>query len=90
MLIVISGILGGARMVYTYTGGLYFARYVLHNDSWYSLITLLVVPGGLVASLLVPWMTKKFTKSGHTSMYISLVRSSCLPCTSSAMMRLGN
>lgn len=62
MLIVISGILGGARMVYTYTGGLYFARYVLHNDSWYSLITLLVVPGGLVASLLVPWMTKKFTK----------------------------
>ena len=25
MLIVISGILGGARMVYTYTGGLYFA-----------------------------------------------------------------
>ena len=28
----------------------------------YSVITLLVVPGGLVASLLVPWMTKKFTK----------------------------
>jgi Na+/melibiose symporter-like transporter len=28
----------------------------------YSLITLLVVPGGLVASVLVPWMSKKFTK----------------------------
>lgn len=62
LLVVISGILGGARMVYTYTGGLYFAKYVLNNEGLYSLITLLVVPGGLVASLLVPWMTKKFTK----------------------------
>ncbi len=62
LLIVISGVLGGARMVYTYTGGLYFAKYVLKNEGWYSIITLLVVPGGLVASILVPWMTKKFTK----------------------------
>lgn len=62
ILIVISGILGGARMVYTYTGGLYFAKYVLQNEGMYSIITLLVVPGGLVASLLVPWMSKKFTK----------------------------
>lgn len=62
LLVVLSGILGGARMVYTYTGGLYFAKYVLKNEGMYSLITLLVVPGGLVASILVPWMTKKFTK----------------------------
>ncbi len=62
LLIVLSGILGGARMVYTYTGGLYFAKYVINQESVYSLITLLVVPGGLVASVLVPWMTKKFTK----------------------------
>ncbi len=62
LLIVLSGSLGGARMVYTYTGGLYFAKYVLQNEGMYSLITLLVVPGGLVASLLVPWMSKKFTK----------------------------
>lgn len=62
MLVVISGILGGARMVYTYTGGLYFAKYVLKEEGLYSLITLLVVPGGLVASILVPWMSKKFTK----------------------------
>lgn len=62
LLVVLSGILGGARMVYTYTGGLYFAKYVLRNEGLYSLITLLVVPGGLVASLLVPWMSKKFTK----------------------------
>ena len=62
LLIVLSGVLGGARMVYTYTGGLYFAKYVLNNEGLYSIITLLVVPGGLVASLLVPWMSKKFTK----------------------------
>ncbi len=62
LLVVISGILGGARMVYTYTGGLYFAKYVLKNEALYSVITLLVVPGGLIASVLVPWMSKKFTK----------------------------
>lgn len=62
LLVVLSGILGGARMVYTYTGGLYFAKYVLREEGLYSVITLLVVPGGLVASLLVPWMSKKFTK----------------------------
>ncbi len=62
MLIVISGVLGGARMVYTYTGGLYFAKYVLKNEGLYGIITLLVVPGGLVASVLVPLLTKKFTK----------------------------
>ncbi len=62
LLIVLSGVFGGARMVYTYTGGLYFAKYVLQNEGLYSLITLLVVPGGLVASILVPWMSKKFTK----------------------------
>ena len=62
LLIVISGVLGGARMVYSYTGGLYFAKYILHNEGLYGVITLLVVPGGLVASILVPWMSKKFTK----------------------------
>ena len=62
LLIVLSGVLGGARMVYSYTGGLYFAKYVLHNEGLYGIITLLVVPGGLVASVLVPWMSKKFTK----------------------------
>lgn len=62
LLIVLSGILGGARMVYSYTGGFYFAKYILKNEGMYSTITLLVVPGGLIASLLVPWMAKKFTK----------------------------
>ncbi len=56
LLIVLSGVLGGARMVYSYTGGLYFAKYILHNEGLYGIITLLVVPGGLVASVLVPWI----------------------------------
>ncbi len=62
LLIVLSGVLGGARMVYSYTGGLYFAKYVLKNEGLYGIITMLVIPGGLVASVLVPWMTKIFTK----------------------------
>ncbi len=62
LLIVLSGVLGGARMVYSYTGGLYFAKYILKNEGLYGLITMLVIPGGLVASVLVPWLTKKFTK----------------------------
>lgn len=62
LLIVLSGVLGGARMVYSYTGGLYFAKYILKNEGFYGIITMLVIPGGLVASVLVPWLTKKFTK----------------------------
>ncbi len=71
LLIVLSGVLGGARMVYSYTGGLYFAKYVLQNEGLYSLITLLVVPGGLVASVLVPWLTKRFTKK-YTYIFVHL------------------
>lgn len=62
MLIVLSGIGGAARMLFTYTGGLYFAKYVMLKESWYSLFTMAIVPGGLVASLLVPVLTKKFGK----------------------------
>lgn len=67
MLIVLSGIGGAARMLFTYTGGLYFAKYIMDKESMYSLFTMAVVPGGLVASLLVPWCTKKF---GKKSTYI--------------------
>ena len=70
MLIVISGILGAARMVFTYTGGLYFCKYVLdnveligmHGEGLYTIVTLAIVPGGLIASVLVPLLTKKFGK----------------------------
>ncbi len=72
MLIVLSGIGGAARMLFTYTGGLYFAKYVLADvsilggfmkgEGLYTIFTMAIVPGGLVASLLVPWCTKKFGK----------------------------
>lgn len=62
LLVVLSGILGAARTVYMYTGGLYFCKYALQKESLYSVLTLLVIPGGLIASVLVPWFTKKFSK----------------------------
>jgi GPH family glycoside/pentoside/hexuronide:cation symporter/probable glucitol transport protein GutA len=70
LLIVLSGVLGSAKMAYSYTGGLYFAKYVLadveflgmRGEGLYTLITLAVVPGGLAASLAVPWFTKKIGK----------------------------
>lgn len=70
MLIVISGVLGAARMVFTYTGGLYFCKYVLdsvnfigmHGEGLYTLVTIAIVPGGLIASVLVPYLTRKFGK----------------------------
>ena len=62
MLIVLSGIGGAARMLFTYTGGLYFAKYIMNKESMSSLFTMAIVPGGLIASLLVPFFTKKFGK----------------------------
>ncbi len=62
MLIVLSGIGGAARMLFTYTGGLYFAKYIMQKEEMYSLFTMAIVPGGLIASLLVPLLTKKFGK----------------------------
>ncbi|MDE6060884.1 MAG: MFS transporter, partial [Clostridia bacterium] len=62
MLIVLSGIGGAARMLFTYTGGLYFAKYIMQKEAMYSLFTMAIVPGGLIASLLVPYFTKKFGK----------------------------
>jgi sugar (glycoside-pentoside-hexuronide) transporter len=70
LLIVLSGVLGSAKMAYSYTGGLYFAKYVLadveflgmRGEGLYTLITLALVPGGLAASLAVPWFTKKIGK----------------------------
>lgn len=62
MLIVLSGIGGAARMLFTYTGGLYFAKYIMGKESMYALMTMAIVPGGLIASLLVPYFTKKIGK----------------------------
>lgn len=90
LLVVLSGILGGARTVYTYTGGLYFAKYVLNNEGLFSLITMLIVPGGLVASILVPWMTKKFTKKWAYIYVHILAQLLCSQCILSATTHRGS
>ncbi|MEG1646645.1 MAG: glycoside-pentoside-hexuronide (GPH):cation symporter, partial [Clostridia bacterium] len=73
MLIVLSGILGSAKTMFIYIG-IYFATYncsaVMGGATFLgmkgaglnTLITMSIVPAGLVASLLVPWCTKKFGK----------------------------
>lgn len=82
LMIVLSGIGGAGRMLFTYTGGLYFAKYVLadvvlipgfmEGEALYTLFTVAVVPGGLIASLLVPYFTKKVGKR-NTYIYSHLV-----------------
>lgn len=73
LLIVLSGILGGAKIIFTYTG-IYFATYnipiIMEGKTFLgmsgvglnTLITMSIVPGGLIASLLVPYFTKKVGK----------------------------
>jgi len=62
MMIVLSGMLGAAKSVYLGAGLLYFAKYAFANEGIYSIATVLIVPGGLAASMLVPWFTTKFGK----------------------------
>ncbi|MDR1905660.1 MAG: glycoside-pentoside-hexuronide (GPH):cation symporter [Clostridiales bacterium] len=71
ILIIISGVLGAGRTIYLYSA-IYLAQYnlaAMHIDFFgmqgaqlATLITIAVVPGGLIASLMVPWCTKKFGK----------------------------
>ncbi len=71
LLIILSGILGGGKMLYMYSG-IYIAQYNLaemgvsilgmHGAGLFTLITMAVVPGGLIASVLVPWCTRRFGK----------------------------
>jgi sugar (glycoside-pentoside-hexuronide) transporter len=73
MLIIISGVLGSAKLTYLFAN-MYLAQYnigAVMGDTAIlgmvgvgtaTIITLSNVPGGLVATLLVPWCTKKFGK----------------------------
>ena len=64
LLIVIAGILGGGKTLYLYST-MYVAQYCfpgVGGVSWATLFTMAAVPGGLVASVLVPWCTKKWGK----------------------------
>lgn len=72
LLILLSGILGCARVVYMFTGALYFCKYILGNEALFGLMTILVGPGGLIASLLVPWFTEKWGKK-NTYIYVHVM-----------------
>ena len=64
LLIVLSGVLGGGKILYLYST-MYVAQYCfasIGGTSWATLFTMATVPGGLIASILVPWATKKWGK----------------------------
>lgn len=61
LLIVLSGILGAGRLIFT-ASGFYYAKYTLQSPALFSLITMMIVPGGLIASVLTPILSKKFGK----------------------------
>lgn len=61
LLIISMGVLGCLRLIYM-TSGLFYAKYNLGSEAIFSTITLLVVPGGLIASLTTPWLSKKIGK----------------------------
>lgn len=61
LLMIATGVLGSLRLIYM-TSGLYYAKYNLGNEAIFSTLTLLVVPGGLIATLTTPILSKKIGK----------------------------
>lgn len=61
LLIVIAGILGGGKTLYLYST-MYVSQYCFNTTAWATLFTMAAVPGGLIASLLVPLCTKRWGK----------------------------
>jgi len=78
LLIILSGVLGGGKSLYIYSG-IFFAQYALADVAFLGMkgvqlvtvITLSVIPGGLAASVLTPYFTKKFGKK-NTYIYSHL------------------
>ncbi|MFI3228901.1 MAG: glycoside-pentoside-hexuronide (GPH):cation symporter [Bacillota bacterium] len=71
LLLIAVGVLGCLRMIYM-TSGLYYAKYNLGDSSLFSIMTILVVPGGLVATLITPYLSRKFGKK-NVFLYSHLV-----------------
>ena len=61
LLIVLAGILGGGKTLYLYST-MYISQYCFNTTAWATLFTMAAVPGGLIASLLVPLCTKRWGK----------------------------
>ncbi len=66
LLLIASGILGALRLTYI-SSALYYAKYNLGNSGLASTITMLIVPGGAIATLTTPWLSKKL---GKRNLYI--------------------
>ena len=61
LLIILVGVLGSLRTIYM-TTAVYYAKYNLRDFNLAGVIFLLVVPGGLAATLLTPVLSKRFGK----------------------------
>lgn len=61
LLIILVGVLGSLRTIYM-TTAVYYAKYNLKDFDLAGVIFLLVVPGGLAATLLTPVLSKRFGK----------------------------
>lgn len=64
LLIILAGVLGGGKTLYLYST-MYVSQYCfgsIGGVSWATLLTMAAVPGGLIASVLVPLCTKKWGK----------------------------
>jgi sugar (glycoside-pentoside-hexuronide) transporter len=69
LLIIASGVLGSARLMFMYSG-LYFAQYALGSVNFlgfqgaglFTILTFSVIPGGLVASVMTPYFARKYGK----------------------------
>ena len=81
LLIALSGVLGGGKTLFIYSG-IFFAAYNLTaigtnflgmtGLALNTVITFSIIPGGLIASILVPWFTKKIGKR-NTYIYSHLL-----------------
>ncbi len=61
LLMIAVGVVGSLRTIYM-TTALYYAQVNLNDLKLASAIFMLVVPGGLIATLLTPYLSKKFGK----------------------------
>lgn len=61
LLMIAIGVVGSLRTIYM-TTALYYAQVNLGNTALASIMFLLVVPGGLAATLMTPFLSKKFGK----------------------------
>jgi len=61
LIMILVGVLGGLRTIYM-TTALYYAQFNLRDQNLAGVIFLLVVPGGLLATLLTPVLSKKLGK----------------------------